>query len=139
MTSSASPTQGVQLKRGNGGSPETFTLIGEIYTFDGPGGQAADIDVTSFDSTSKEFLVGLQDEGEVTFEMNFVKTDAQQAGLISDRTAQTLRNFQLRLMDTAHTTLSFAARVKGFALKGQKEDAVRASVTLRLSGAVSYS
>lgn len=138
MATSALKTQGVQLKRGNGGSPETFTLIGEVTKFDGPGGSANEIDATSLDSTAKEWLMGLQDEGEFTFEANCVPSNAQQAGLRTDRAAATLRNFKLLLTDVGPTTLSFAAYVKEYKISGGVDDKITLNVTLRISGAVTW-
>ena len=57
----------------------------------------------------------------------------------TDRAGRTLRNFKLILTDAATTTLSFAAYVKQFALSGGVDDEIKLSVTLRISGAVTWS
>src|SRR5579871_5136727 len=113
MSTGAIPTQGVAIKRGDGGAPETFTKIGEVVDFDGPGGKANIIDATSLDSVAKEKLAGLPDEGQVTLTINFVPSDTMQQGLRNDRAARTLRNFQIVMTDTGHLTASFAAFVLG--------------------------
>ena len=113
-----------------------FTLIGEVISFDGPGGQAAVIDVTDLSSTAREKRMGLRDEGQFTFEMNALPTDAQQTALRADRAASTLRNFQLLMTDAGPTTLAFSAFVLGFTISGGVDAVYRASVTLEISGAV---
>lgn len=136
VPSNAINTQGVALKRGNGVNPETFNIIGEITKFDGPGGSASVIDVTTLQSTAKEKRMGLMDEGQYTFTMNLDPTDVQQAGLRSDRANRTLRNFQLVLTDISNTTLAFSAFVLEFKISGAVDQVVTASVTLEISGPV---
>ncbi len=134
--SNAINAQGVALKRGNGATPETFTIIGEITRFDGPGGSASVIDVTTLQSTAKEKRMGLIDEGQYTFTVNLDPTDVQQAGLRADRAARTLRNFQLVLTDASNTTLTFSAFVTEFKISGAVDQVITAAVTLEISGPV---
>lgn len=139
MASNAMRTQGSQLKRGDSGSPEVFTAIPEIRSFDGPGGTANDIDVTSLDSTAKEFLVGLLNLGNLTFEANYVPTSSQQIGLRNDQVSGVLRNYKLIFTDAGPSTFTFAARVKEFKTSAGVDDAVRLNVTLLISGAGTWS
>lgn len=136
--SSAIETQGTELKRGDGATPEVFTTVGEVVSFTGPGGSASVIDVTHLLSTAREKRMGLPDEGQFTFEVNLIPSDTAQIGLRTDRAARTLRNFQLVLTDVATTTLSFAAYVTGFSLSGGVDNVTKASVTLEISGAVTW-
>jgi hypothetical protein len=144
MATRAKASKGTKVQRGDGGGSEVFTTIGEVLSFSGPGEATEEIDVTSFDSTSKEFISnGLPDGGEVTFEVNFVGPDAQQQGLRTDLREGTLRNFKIILNDhtVSPTTFSFAAVVKGLEgpSAGQGEQ-YKMSITLKVSGqaAVSY-
>lgn len=134
MASNAMRTQGCSLRRGDGGTPEVFSAIGEIQTFTGPGGTANEIDITSLESTAKEFLVGLPNEGDFTFKGNFVPTNAGQIGLRNDRASGVLRNFKLYLTDAGPTTYTFAARVMQFSIDAGVDDAVRLNVSLKISG-----
>lgn len=118
-------------------------LVGELQNFNGPGGQSSDIDVTTLQSTAKEFRRGLQDEGEISFDLNL---DPSDAGQIFCRTARAevggaagLRSFELILPDTAETTLTFDAFVKGFSISGGVDDVVKASMMLRITGPVVWS
>lgn len=138
MTTNAIESQGVELQRGDGGGTEVFNVIGEVISFQGPGGQASVIDVTHLLSTAREKKIGLQDEGQVTLECNLVPGDTQQIGLRDDRTNRTRRNFRLVLTDGATTTLSFAAYVLGFSIQGAVDQVVRASITLEVDGPVTW-
>lgn len=139
MPSKAKPTKNTLLKRGDGGGGgEVFTTIAEVKSFSGPGEQVSTIDVTSFDSAAKEFISdALPDGKEVTFQVNFIGSDAEQQGLRTDLRAGTLRNFQLLLNDHAatKTTFTFAALVTDLdGPKGGQGEAYTMDVTLKVSG-----
>lgn len=136
--SNAIRTQGTIVKRGDGGAPETFTAVGEVVDFTGPGGKASIIDVTHLGSTAKEKLPGLPDEGQFSMTLNLVPGDTQQQNLRADRAAQTKRNFQVVLSDGS-TTLSFAAYVLGYAESGKVDDKVVLKIDLEITGAVIWS
>ena len=145
MASKAKPSKGTKIQRGDGGGTEVFTTIGEVKSFDGPSEKVVSIDVTSFDSTAKEFVSdALPDGAEVTFGVNFIGNDAQQQGLRADLRAGTLRNFKVILNDhaTNPTTFAFAAIVTDFKgpSAGQGE-VYKADLTLKVSGqaTVTYS
>ena len=136
MSSSALETQGVLIQRGDGASPEVFTTIPEIVSFDGPGGSASEIDVSDLASSAREFRMGLKDEGDFSFEMMYLPNNAQHSGLQDDRTNRTLRSFQIVLTDSPQSYLKFTGYVREFSISGGVDDVIRASVTLRISGAV---
>ena len=138
--SNATSTTGLKLQRGAGnGPPETFTTIGEVTDFSGPSESVEQIDVTSFDSTAKEYIASLPDSGEVTFGVNFVGSNAQQQGLRSDLRAGTVRNFKIIIKDDALeagcTTVAFAAIVKNLdGPTGGVNAPITMKVTLKVSG-----
>lgn len=136
MSSSALKTQGTTLKVSDGASPEVYTAIGEISNISGPDGTAPEIDVTDMDSTAKEYLLGLPDEGNVTFNVFFVPQDTQHAQLWSDKTSGTARNYRITMTDSPQSTLTFSARVSGLSLDFGTDAATTGSVTLRISGSV---
>jgi predicted secreted protein len=140
MSINAIEAQGVLIKIGSGsGSPETFTSIPELMSFSGPGGSASVIDVTDLQSTGKEKRMGLQDEGQLTLEINYIPDDATHAQLRTDRANRTLRNFQIIFTDASDTQFDFAAYVTGFSISGGVDGVITASVTLEISGSISES
>lgn len=137
--SQAIQSQGIVLARGDGGTPtEVFTKIAEVVSMKGPGGNAKVIDVTSLDSAAVEKLMGLPDEGQITFGCNLIPADAMQVGLRADRAARTKRNFKITLTDALPTHLTFAAYVSGFSINAQSNDHVTADVTLEITGPVTW-
>jgi predicted secreted protein len=130
---------GTLLKIGDGGSPENFTTIAEVKDISLPHFARDMIDVTTHSSTEgwREFMAGLKSGGEVTFEINFLPTDATHsysAGLLHDLEGGTLRNFQVVLTDAGNTTWTFGAIVSDFTPKAPVAGALTAAVTLKLSG-----
>ena len=136
MSSSALETQGVLIKVGDAASPEVFSLIPEIVSFDGPGGSASEIDVSDLASTAKEFRLGLKDEGDFTFEMMYLPNDTQHQLLQTARTNRTLTSFEITLTDSPASVMTFSAFVREFSLSGSVDDVIRGNVGLRISGAV---
>lgn len=134
----AHESQGVTLARGDGADPEVFTPVAEIISISGPSGSASVIDTSHLGSTFVEKLMGLPDEGQITFECNFVGGDTAQEGLRTDRTSRTLRNFKITLTDDPATTLSFSAYVLSLPLNIAVNDKITQSVTLEVSGQVVF-
>jgi predicted secreted protein len=117
----------------------TFLVpIGEITNFDGPGGTNSEIDVTSMDSTSREFRNGLRDSGEVTLEMNFVPGNVGQVDLRTQQAETNTPGSYVMILSDA-TEISFSAFVREFSISGAVDDKVSASVTLRVTGDVTWS
>ena len=119
------------------------SLVGEVTDFSGPGGQSAVIDVTNLNSTAKEKLIGLRDEGQLTMSLNLSFTDAAQIALRADRATRTRRKavikFNDNTTDAAKTKAIFDGYVLGFSVSGAVDDAVRANAVIEITGAVTYS
>lgn len=60
----------------------TFTKLSETATVGESSGEAADIDVTHLESTAKEYLIGLPDNGNLPLSGNFVPGDTGQTRAI---------------------------------------------------------
>lgn len=135
MSDSALTSQGVELKIGTG-SPVSYTKISEINSFNGPGGSGQVIDVTDLDSTAIEKIMGLHDEGQLTFEINYIPSDTQHAALRTARAGKTLTPFQLIFTDAGETQWAFNAYVTGFTVSGGVNSPIKASVTLEITGAI---
>lgn len=141
MSSAALEAQGMLIKIGNGATPtEVFSTIPEIKTFSGPSGSAAVIDVTDLSSAAKEKRMGLADEGQLSFTINYIPDNAQHIALRAKRAARTETNFKMVFTDDSpSTTWSFSAFVTGFAVSGAVDNVVEANVTLEITGAITAS
>lgn len=140
MSSNALEAQGMLIKIGNGASPEVFTTISEIKTFSGPTGSAAVIDVTDLSSTAKEKRMGLADEGQLSFTINYIPDNTQHTLLRTRRASRVETNFKMVFTDDSpSTTWSFSAFVTGFAVSGAVDNVVEANVTLEITGSITQS
>ena len=136
MSSSALDSQGVVISYKSVDSPITYVAIPEVSNIQGPGGQANEIDVTDLDSTAKEFRMGLQDEGSITLDIMYIPGNAAHAALRAARAAQALTGFQIAFTDSPITYWQFNGFVLGFEISNSVDDVTKASVTIRVSGAV---
>jgi hypothetical protein len=140
MSSQALEAQGMELRIGNGGSPETFAAIPEIKTFSGPGGSATVIDVTDLSSAAKEKRMGLADEGQLSFTINYIPTNQQHADLREARATRAETSFKLVFTDDSPSTnWDFSGFVTGFSVSGAVDGVVEATVTIEITGAISES
>lgn len=142
MATQALSAYGTLLKRGDGGAPETFTAVPEVQSISGPSTETDEAEVTTHSSAAagayREFILTLIDAGSIEFEINYVPGDAVQQGVRSDFTNRTKRNWQLVLPGSVQT-ISFTGYVKTFNLDFPTDDAIKASVSIRLTGAVTFS
>lgn len=139
MGNQAIAALGTLLKKGDGGSPETFATIAEVLDIGGPELGLDTEDATSHDSTAgwEDVVPTILRSGEVTFEINYVPSHATHnasTGLVADMKNKTKRNFQLVFPNAGTTTWAFAAYVTKFAPKAPVAGKLAASVTVKVSG-----
>lgn len=130
---------GSQFLRGDGASPEVFTAVGDIITIGGPAISKDEIEVTALDSTAKEFIGALDDPGEITLELNTNFQDAQQVGLRSDAEGNAQGNYRIIWNDVSSTQVDFLAEVMDWSANTEANDAVKSSVRLKISEALTWS
>ena len=136
MASSAIESQGTVISIGNGDSPLTYTQIKEVVSFSGFDGTAAEIDVTSLDSTAKEFIMGLQDFGQFTMEANYLKADAGQVLVRAAKASREVQDIKVEFSDAS--TATFQAYVLSAPQSGGVDAKVDTSFTLRITGDVTF-
>src|SRR5690242_14946766 len=117
-------------------APSTYEVIGEVISFDGPGGKAAIIDITNLASLAKEKLPGLPDEGQFSMVCNFAGGDTGQQALAAARSGQTLTHFKVTFTDTSVAV--FDAYVMEYKISGKADSKVELALTLEITGAVAW-
>ena len=129
-------SQGMTIGVGDAASPEVFATITEVNSIDGPSGTAPEIDVTDLSSTAREFVLGLEDEGEISLDLNYIPTNTQHSQLRTDKNDGTQRNYQIEFTDSPASKWTFAAIVKSLSINNAVDDKLKGSVTLRLTGSI---
>lgn len=128
-------TGGAAWTAGGTATPIEWTKIRNLLTFKGFDGQAAELDATDLDSTAKEYLIGLQDWGNLQFDLNRDYTDPGQQALDASKRIASAEQYKLTLPNGR--TRTFVAYCKSSPLEGGVDKLVQAtSVTLRISGDV---
>lgn len=130
---------GTVLKMGDGGSPETFSEIGEIGDFE-DGDTVEQIEVTNHQSPGgrKEYIAALKDGAEISFPCNYIPTNAthnRTTGL-RGKIGQVL-NFQL-VAPGETETYNFSALVLGVTRSFPVQGVMQMTVNLKKTGADSY-
>lgn len=120
------------------GSPTEFTLIGNITDFSGPGGQASVIDVSNLDSTFREKIMGLPDEGQVTINVNWDPDNTAHEQLRQARADRSQAEFQITLTDAGPKVGTFFGFVLGIVLAGAIDAAVTAAITIEVDGPIAW-
>jgi hypothetical protein len=120
-------------------SLSTAIAVGQVTGFNGPSGSANVIDVTHLQSTAKEKMIGLRDEGQITLDLNCVPGDSGQTKLRECRANRTACHWALKLNDTAITQLDSHGYISGYAITGSVDNKVNLSVTIVITGGVTWS
>ena len=136
MSTNAIKAQGTTLGLGSG-SPVSYTTIAEIKNFNGPSGGPSVIDVTDLSSTAKEKVAGLNDNGQLSFECNFVPGNTQHEALKTAKENGSIVQIQLTFSNAVVWT--FSALVTNISVSGGVDGVVTASVTLEITGDISVS
>ena len=134
---------GTLLQIGDGASPEVFTTIAEINSIDGPNLARETQEVTHMESPDqyREYIGGLLDGGEVSFEGNYVPRHATHGatagtGLFSkfaDGSVGT-HNFKIALPGTPTAAWAFKGILTSLEPKHPHDDKMEISGTIKVSG-----
>ena len=117
-------------------TPGTFTTIGGVRTFSGPGGQANVIDATTLSSTGKEKLIGLKDEGQLSLSCVHLPTDPGQILVQSARATGLAKNFRITFSDPDDTVMEFSGFALGYTMSGGVDELTAVEIAIEISGAI---
>lgn len=137
MATEASIGYGSKFELWDGGvSPSVFVELGEITSITPPNEQTDIIDATHMASpdATREYIMGLTDPGETSFEMNFVP------GSVSDELIRAVRATRAaapcRITFPNGVTWSFSGLVTGYEPTAPVDDKMTATVTMKVSSSV---
>lgn len=126
------------LKVGDGQTPETFTTVAVVTDISGPTIQVNTADVTNRDSQGYTDVVAVTKSlGELTFDIIYDPAEPTHQVLRQLVETGNRRNFKLVLADQT-TAWQFAGYVTGFEVNSALDDAMRASITITLTGAPNF-
>lgn len=123
---------GTELRRGDGGSPETFTPIGNASNFSGPNKERETYDVTAHDTANnhRTFIGGLVNGGEVSCEVHY--DPSKHDMLDQDFADPNPRNYEME--SPVGEVWSFSAVLTGFEREMPVDGQMAATLTWQVSG-----
>jgi hypothetical protein len=127
---------GAYIEMGDGGTPETFTKVPKATDFALNPGAKEKIDTTNHDSTAKEHLQGLAEDGELSTEFNHDPSEPMHVALRAKHDEADPTNYKLHF--ASGVVAAFAATVNVTFTLGVN-DAEKMAVSWAISGAVAYS
>lgn len=136
MSTSAIEAQGTKFYVAALGSPPDFSAIPEIRTIGGPDGSAPTIDVTDLDSTAREYILGLKDEGSFSLGIMYRPDNAVHQTLRNAWGARTQLQFRIDFTDDSTTRWEFNGFVTGFSQNMGVDTVVEATVGIKITGAI---
>ena len=138
---SAVLAQGTLMKIGDGAG--NYTTIAEVKNLAGPALSQAAVDVTNHDSANqfREYIAGLRDGGKVTFDVNWIPSNATQGfttGLLKagfgGAKGASAQQFRIVFPDAATTTWTFTGIVTKLAPSSGVDKELVASIEIQVSG-----
>lgn len=115
-------------------TPVEWTQIKQVQTFSWEDGEGPDIDITDLDSTSKEYLVGLQDPGNFSVGLTVNSDDPGQVACVAAKTSGDIKDFKIELPNSK--LRNFSGIVKSMPETGGVDSAFTGSMSIRISGEV---
>lgn len=139
MTTVAISSQGTKIFLGDTGSPNAYVAIPGVTSISAPTAQNPKIDASDLDSTSKEFIAGLKDNGEMSFSINFAPDNVTHLALRAAFVAApaTQKMWVIQWPDTApNVRWEFQGFISGYQPKAGVDEKLTAEVTVTVSGDV---
>jgi len=133
MATSASIGNGAQFQI-ESATPGTFTAIAEVYDITPPNETTDVIDASHMGSPDREFIMGLTDPGETSFEMNFVPGSASEGLLLAAKATRLAKKF--RIVFPNDQTWTFSGLLTGYEPAVPNDDKMTATVTIKVTGSV---
>src|SRR5687768_8893913 len=135
MSTNAQSAQGMTLQMSPSGSAEVYVTIPELRNINGPTGQANEIDVTDLSSTGKEYVLGLQDFGDITADGFYLSDNAIHRAVKAAFSDGVVRKFRLPFTDTAPATIwEFSGYIKTFSITAGVDQVVGMNLAVRTTG-----
>ena len=131
---SAVLSAGTKIGISDGASPPVYNRIPEILTLGTPETTIETIEVTSLDSTAKEYISGLTDGGSVPLEGNWLSGDTYHQLLKTNAAAGTATTFLITLPDTPATKVLFTATPESFIISPEPNSQLKFSFSAKVTG-----
>lgn len=134
--SDAIESQGFLFEVLTAASPNFWLPVKEMKDWNENQGESQDIDVTHLQSESKEYLIGVPDNGNFTMACNYLMSDPGQVEMRTARADRAKRQF--RCTYSNGRVALFEGFVKSFPHQGAVDQAVTGNVNIRVTGEFAF-
>lgn len=137
MTTNAKIGKGTIVRIHNAAvTPPLLTQLGEITSISPPSEATDTIDATHMQSTGRfrEFIYGMSDGGDFSFEANYVPGSSDEDLIMAARSDQQVVQVEIEYVNG--TTWRFDGIVTGFEPDVPVDDKMTVAVTLKVTGAI---
>lgn len=126
---------GIKFYIGDGGSPETFTKVGETESVTPPDVNLGVADATHMESDDAfmEDIPTMLSSGEATIGLNFLPTDPTQALLAAAQYDRRTTNFRM-VLPSGTQRFEFAGHITKIGRALPKDDRMSMTVTIKATG-----
>lgn len=122
---------------GDDASPQVYTALPEVLSVSGIGRTNPLLDVTSFDSTGREYIAGLADGSEVQIECNYIGDNTQITGLMTSVDNGSTVQFKATYSGVSpQKTFTFDAVALSFEIVPSFDDKNMIRFSLKISGSI---
>ena len=115
-----------------------WTQVKNLTSIKALDGSAKEIETTNHDSTAAEFLLGLNDNGNLAIEVDGDRSDAGQLALQAARDDRAIRTFKYTLPSGSTPTVTFSGFVKKFDDSAPINDKYKRTADIRITGAATF-
>jgi predicted secreted protein len=115
----------------------TFVTVAELTNIDVLDLSSDTIDASSHDSPSqwREFINGMKDGGELSFECNFDPAEATQVD-VAELVGGAAKDMKIVLPDAGAAEVTFSGLVTGFSAGAPFDDKLTGTATVKITGPV---
>jgi hypothetical protein len=114
--------------------------VGGIRSITGIGsGTASEIDITTLDSTAKEFAQGLRDFGSIEIDLIRDQDDLGQVEMFNSMATQSTETIVVTLPDSTANVITFSGFVQSLSTDIAADGVVMGKAKIRITGAIAFS
>ncbi len=114
MALDSTAAKGIQLQKGDGASPETFTKIAGITDMPAINSAKSTIEDTSIDDSNRHYNYGIGEPPSFTLTLYWDTDDTEQAALITEHQDETESNYKIVCPDSPATEYEFKAIITSY-------------------------
>jgi hypothetical protein len=135
---------GLKLLRGDGASPPAFHHITKVDAIDPVGSTKPQLDVTTFDSTQREYVPGLRDGSELSIKAKWQPDDADGQVAFKDDYDTNAANRIYRIdfpkgVNANGDRAEFEASITEMTLGAELDNVIMLNAKLKISGTITCS